>query len=260
MSQLLDGQTAVVTGAASGLGRAISLRFAEHGADVVVADIATDPRGGGEPTHERIPAETDRQATYVDCDVTDRDDLEAAAEAASEFGGLDIWVNNAGIHNIVDFLEVTEDDYDRLMDINLKGTFFGAQVAGQQLVTAGEGGSIINMASAAAFRTGAEMSRYGPSKAGVQQLTYSLADRFGDDGIRVNCINPSWIETQMVAESPLGEGEQAEQFRAMLLEQIPAGRFGNAQEVANVALFLASDLASYVNGERILVDGGFSHT
>jgi NAD(P)-dependent dehydrogenase (short-subunit alcohol dehydrogenase family) len=260
MSQLLDGQTAVVTGAASGLGRAISLTFAEHGADVVVADIREDPREGGDPTHERIPAETEQRATYIDCDVTDRDDLEAAAEAAAEFGGLDIWVNNAGIHNVIDFLEVTEADYDRLMDINLKGTFFGAQVAGEHLVEAGEGGTIVNMASAAAVRTGGDMSRYGPSKAGVQQLTYSLADRFGDDGIRVNCINPTWIETHMVADSPLGEGEQAEQLRAMLLEQIPAGRFGEPQEVANVALFLASDLASYVNGERIIVDGGFTHT
>ena len=260
MSQLLDGQTAVVTGAASGLGRAISLTFAEHGADVVVADISEDPREGGEPTHERIEAETDRRAVYVDCDVTRRADLEAAAEATTELGGLDIWVNNAGIHNIVDFLEVTEDDYDRLMDINLKGTFFGAQVAGEHLVEAGEGGTIINMASAAAVRTGADMPRYGPSKAGVQQLTYSLADRFGDDGIRVNCINPTWIETELVADSPLGRGEEAEQLRAMLMDAIPAGRFGQPEEVANVALFLASDLASYVNGERILVDGGFTHT
>jgi len=150
---------------------------------------------------------------YVDCDVTDRTDLEAAAEAATEFGGLDIWVNNAGIHNVIDFLEVTEEDYDRLMDVNLKGTFFGAQVAGQHFVETGDDGTIINMASAAAVRTGADMPRYGPSKGGVQQLTYSLADRFGDDGIRVNCINPSWIETEMVADSPLSHGEQAEQLR-----------------------------------------------
>ncbi|ERH00745.1 MAG: dehydrogenase [Halonotius sp. J07HN6] len=155
---------------------------------------------------------------------------------------------------------MTEEDYDRLMDINLKGTFFGAQVAGERLVEAGDGGTTINMASAAAVRTGEDMTRYGPSKAGVQQLTYALADRFGDDEIRVNCINPTWIETEMVADSPLGEGPQAEQIRGMLLEAIPAGRFGQPEEVANVALFLASDLASYVNGERILVDGGFTHT
>ena len=116
------------------------------------------------------------------------------------------------------------------------------------------------MASLAAVRTGDDMTRYGPSKAGVQQLTYSLADRFGDDGIRVNCINTGWTETQMLADSPLGEGEEGQRFEAMLLEEIPQGRFGEPQEVANVALFLANDLASYVNGERIIVDGGFAHT
>ncbi len=116
------------------------------------------------------------------------------------------------------------------------------------------------MASLAAVRTGKDMPRYGASKAGVQQLTYSLADRFGDDGIRVNCINPGWAETQLLAESPLGEGEVGQHIEAMLLEAIPAGRFAKPQDVANVALFLASDLASYVNGEGILVDGGFAHT
>jgi NAD(P)-dependent dehydrogenase (short-subunit alcohol dehydrogenase family) len=261
MSQLLEGQTAVVTGAASGLGRAISLTFAEHGADVVVADISQNPREGGQPTHERIPDETDQRAEYVDCDVTERADLEAAAEAAEGLSGLDIWVNNAGIHNVVDFLEVTEADYDRLMDINLKGTFFGAQVAGEHLLEdESGGGAIINMSSLAAVRTGGDMTRYGPAKAGVQQLTYALADRFGGDGVRVNCINPGWTETQMLADSPMGKGEEGKQFEAMLLEAIPQGRFGEPQEVANVALFLASDLASYVNGERILVDGGFAHT
>jgi len=258
MNGLLEGETAVVTGAASGLGRAISLTFAEHGADVVVADIREDPREGGEPTHERIVEETDSEATYVDCDVTDQSDLEAAATAAEALGGLSVWVNNAGVHNVIDFLEVTEDDYDRLMDINLKGTFFGAQVAGEHLVEGG--GTIINMASLAAVRTGEDMTRYGPSKAGVQHLTYALADRFGESGIRVNCINPGWTETQMLADSPIGEGEEGQRFQALLLDAIPAGRFGEPQEVANVALFLASDLSSYVNGERILVDGGFAHT
>jgi len=274
MNGLLDGETAVVTGAASGLGRAISLTFAEHGADVVVADVREEPRESGAPTHERIVTETDSDATYVDCDVTDRSDLEAAATAAEEFGGLSVWVNNAGIHNVIDFMEVTEEDYDRLMDINLKGTFFGAQVAGAHLIEdggessaargassdSGSGGTIINMASLAAVRTGDDMTRYGPSKAGVQQLTYALADRFGDDGIRVNCINPGWTETQMLEDSPMGEGEEGQRIQAMLLEAIPAGRFGEPQDVANVALFLASDLSSYVNGERIIVDGGFAHT
>jgi len=260
MSQLLDGETAVVTGAASGLGRAISLTFAEHGADVVVADIREDPKGGGEPTHERIEADTDQRAEYVECDVTDPGDLDVAAAAAEELGGLDVWVNNAGIITHIDFLEITEADYEQVMDIDLKGVFFGSQAAAKQFLDQGDGGTIVNMASLAAARTGGDMPLYGPAKAGVQQLTFSLADRFGDDGIRVNCINPGWTETQMLAESPMGEGEEGQRFREMLLGAIPQGRFGKPEEVANVALFLASDLASYVNGERILVDGGFAHT
>ena len=257
---VLDGQTAVVTGGASGLGRAISLTFAEQGADVVVADIREDPREGGEPTHERIEAETDQRAEYIECSVTDYTDLQVAAEVATELGGLDIWVNNAGIDFHIDFLEVTEEDFDRVMDIDLKGVFFGAQAAAKQFLDDDTEGTIINMASLAAVRTGGDMPVYGPAKAGVQQLTYSLADRFGDDGIRVNCINPGWTETQMLDDSPMGEGEEGERFEAMVKEAIPAGRFGQPQEVANVALFLASDLASYVNGERIIVDGGFAHT
>ena len=260
MSQLLDGQTAVVTGAASGLGRAISLTFAEHGADVVVADIREDPKEGGEPTHERIEDETDQRAEYVECSVTDYTDLEVAAEVAGELGGLDIWVNNAGVITHIDFLDVTPEDFDHVMDIDLKGVFFGAQAAAKQFLDQETPGTIINMASLAAVRSGGDMPVYGPAKAGVQQLTYSLADRLGSDGIRVNCINPGWTETQMLADSPLGEGEEGQRFQEMLLGAIPQGRFGKPQEVANVALFLASDLASYVNGERIIVDGGFAHT
>ncbi|MDS0281388.1 SDR family NAD(P)-dependent oxidoreductase [Haloarcula onubensis] len=260
MTQLLDGKTAVVTGAASGLGRAISLTFAEHGADVVVADIREEPKEGGEPTHERIEAGTGQRAEYVECDVTDPDDHAVAAAAAAELGGLDVWVNNAGVISHIDFLDITEDDFDRVMDIDVKGVFFGAQAAARQFLESDSDGTIINMSSLAAVRTGGDMPLYGPAKAGVQQLTYSLADRFGGDGIRVNCINPGWTETQMLAESPMGEGEAGQRFQEMLLGAIPQGRFGKPEEVANVALFLASDLASYVNGERIVVDGGFANT
>jgi NAD(P)-dependent dehydrogenase (short-subunit alcohol dehydrogenase family) len=273
MSQLLAGKTAVVTGGASGLGRSISRTFADHGADVVVADIQEAPREGSEPTHDVITEETDQRAEFVDCDVTSREDLTVAVDAAAELGGLDIMVNNAGIEQYRDFLEITEEDYYRLMDINFKGVFFGSQVAAQRLVenrdggepsnarrSSSEGGTIINMASLAAVRGGEFEPLYAPSKAAVQQLTYALADRFGDDHIRVNCINPGWTETQLLADSPMGEGEEGKQFEAMIKEMIPAGRFGQPQEVANVALFLASDLSSYVNGERIVVDGGFAHT
>lgn len=260
MSQLLAGKTAVVTGGASGIGRAISLTFAEHGSDVVVADVRETPREGGTPTHERITEETDQQTHFVECDVTDRVDLHATVEAADELGGLDIMVNNAGVHSETEFLETTAEEYSRLMDVNVKGVFFGAQAAGSRFVEDGTGGTIINMASLAAVRGGGYQTAYTASKGAVQLLTYALADRFGDDGIRVNSVNPGWTETQMLAESGMGEGEEGTRFEALVKQAIPAGRFGDPSEVANVALFLASDLSSYVNGERIIVDGGFAHT
>ncbi len=259
MEQLLAGKTAVITGGASGFGRAIALTFADHGANIIVADIRKTPREGGPPTHEQIAADTGQTAHFVDCDVTDPADLQVAVEAADELGGIDIMVNNAGISNETDFLEVTESEYDQLMAINVKGVFFGAQAAAKQLVSNG-GGTIINMSSAGAYRAMAEISTYCASKAAVRQLTYALADRFGDDGIRVNSINPGFSKTQMLADSELGSGVQGRIAAKMLKSTIPAGRFGEPQEIANVALFLASDLSSYVNGESILVDGGMTHT
>jgi NAD(P)-dependent dehydrogenase (short-subunit alcohol dehydrogenase family) len=276
MSQLLAGKTAVVTGGASGLGRAISRTFADHGADIIVADVQDAPREGGEPTHEVITAETDQRAEFVECDVTDREDLTVAVDAAGELGGLDIMVNNAGIEQHMDFFEITEEDYYRLMDINLKGVFFGSQVAAQRLVENGggepsdarqsssdsgsDGGTIINMASLAADRGAAHQTIYSASKGAVKSLTYALAERFGEDGIRVNAIKPSFTETQLLAESGMGEGEAGKQYENAMLGATPAGRFGQPEEIAEVAAFLASDRSSYVNGESILVDGGLGHT
>jgi Dehydrogenases with different specificities (related to short-chain alcohol dehydrogenases) len=194
MDELLTDRTAVITGGASGFGRAIARTFAKEGANIVVADIREEPREGGEPTHELIEHETDSEAGFVDCDVTSPDDLEVAVEAADEFGGLDIMVNNAGITNETDFLEVTEAEYEELMNINVKGVFFGAQAAARAMLDNG-GGTMINMSSAGAYRAMADISTYCASKAAVRTLTYALADRFGGD-IRVNSINPGFSNTR----------------------------------------------------------------
>jgi len=258
--QLLAEKTAVVTGAASGLGRSIARTFAKAGADVVVADIQDQPREGGEPTHELIAADTGQAATFVQCDVTDRSDLVAAVDAADEFGGLDIMVNNAGINSETDALEVTEEEYDRVMDINVKGVFFGTQVAGERLAEQDTGGSIINMASLASDLGTRTQPLYCTSKGAVKTMTYAMADRFADHGIRVNAIKPSYTKTNMLAESGMGEGAAGEQFEAMMKQLTPMGRFGEPAEIATVALFLASDLSSYVTAESILVDGGLGNT
>jgi len=262
MSELLAGKTGVVTGGASGNGRQVALAFARHGADVVVADVQEEPREGGAPTHEAIEDETDTHAAYVECDVTDRDALDAAIEAAEEFGGVDVMVNNAGVFRGEDFLDVTEDEFDWLMDINVKGVFFGAQAAARRMVERGEGGdngggSIINMSSVAGLLGSGEYVTYCTSKGAVRLLTYSLAGTLGPHGIRVNAIHPGIIETAMTTEDvPIVGTETGEAF----LETVPLGRNGQPEDVADAAVLLASDLASYITGESLVVDGGMSMT
>lgn len=252
---LLRDRVAVVTGGSSGIGRGIALAYADHGADVVVADIREEPKEGGPPTHEAIAAETDAAATFVACDVTELGDLEAAVGAAGEFGGVDVMVNNAGIWHPESFLDVTEADYRRMMDVNLKGAYFGAQAAARRMVEA-DGGSIINVSSIAGLFGNGDWPTYAASKGGLTLLTYSLAHRFGGQGIRVNALHPGAIETLIGGEpeDPEAAAAQAEQF----VRQIPLGRYGQPEEVADAAVFLASDMASYVTGESLVVDGGWT--
>ncbi|MGQ3414107.1 SDR family oxidoreductase [Natrinema sp. LN54] len=252
--QLLDGKVAVITGAASGNGRAIAEAYAEEGADIVVADIQESPREGGEPTHQLVADEYGVDAKFVDCDVTDTDSLVEAVDAADEFGGIDIMMNNAGIFRQKDFVEVTEDEYDQMMDINVKGVFFGAQAAAKKMLEQGDGGTIINMSSVAGIIGQATFSVYHTTKGAIRLLTYSLADELGPEGIRVNAIHPGVIETEMTKDDvPIATQESA--------ENTPMERLGQPEDVAGAALYLASDdLAGYVNGESLVVDGGQSNT
>nr|WP_229770560.1 SDR family oxidoreductase [Halorhabdus sp. CBA1104] len=256
MMSLLENDVAVVTGGSSGIGRNICETFASEGASIVNADIQEAPRQGGTPTHEMVADEYDVEATYVECDVSKKADLEAVGEAAKELGGIDVWVNNAGIFRGEEFTEVTEDEYDQLMDINVKGTFFGAQVAIEQMVESG-GGSLINLSSVAGLEGSGDFVTYCSSKGAVRLMTYSLADKYGPEGVRVNAIHPGVIETEMVTDDvPIIGGEGEEAFR----QQVPLRRFGQPDDIGNAALFLASDMSDYVNGESLVVDGGQTNT
>ena len=264
MSDLLDGQTAVITGAASGNGRGIARRFAEEGADVVVADIQEEDRLGGQPTHELLEAETDVRAKYVECDVTDSESLENAVGATEEFGGIDVMVNNAGIIGPQKPLtEVGYDEYRQLMEINLDGVYFGTQAAAAAMINQEEGGSIVNMASAAGFEGYPNLTPYSTAKGGVRLFSYAAAADLGQHDIRVNSIHPGQIETAMTAEDMApddSEGSERTEQGDQASPSIPLGRPGSPEEVGDVVVFLASDLASYVTGESILIDGGLTNT
>ncbi|MFP9060895.1 SDR family oxidoreductase [Natrialbaceae archaeon A-chndr2] len=254
MEPLLANKTAVITGGASGIGREIAHTYAKQGASVVVADLQPEPREGGEPIHEIIDDETDSTATFVECDVTERGDLEAAVEAATDLGGLDIMVNNAGIVGPVGPIQdVDPADFQQLLAVNVAGVFTGCQVATETMLEREVGGSIINMSSVAGLVGYPNITPYSLAKGGVRMLTYSLAGEVGPHGIRVNSIHPGVIETEMTTtDFPIigGEDEDA------ALEAIPLRRFGQPEDVANVATFLASDWAAHVTAESIVVDGG----
>jgi NAD(P)-dependent dehydrogenase (short-subunit alcohol dehydrogenase family) len=256
MHERLSDSVAVVTGGASGNGRAICREFADHGASVVVADLQDEPRQGGTPTHELI-ADAGGEAIFVECDVSDRADLDAAVDAAERFGGVDVMVNNAGIFRGEEFLDVTEADLQQFLDVNVKGVFFGAQAAAERMLES-DGGSIVNMSSIGAVRALGAYPSYDLTKGAVASLTYSLADRFGGEGIRVNAVMPGIVGTAMTEDDvPIVGTEQGDRYAK---SSIPMERFGEPEEVADAVLFLASAEASYVNGEALVVDGGVTHT
>lgn len=251
MSDILKNKVVVVTGASSGIGRAIAIRAAEHGAKaVIVSDITETPREGGNPTASEIKA-IGKVARFIKADVSKRGDNDALVAAASEFGGVDVMVANAGITLRSDGADVAEDDYHRLMSINLDGTLFGAQAAAKQMKANGKAGSIILMASMGGISGAGMTVAYSTSKGGVVLMAKALADALGPDGIRVNAVAPGTIDTELLRTSP-GIAEASEGFR----KRTPLRRLGKPSEVGDAVAYLGSDLSSYVSGTALLVDGG----
>ena len=243
----LAGKVAVVTGAARGIGAACARRFAAEGADVVIADILEEQ---GEATAQAI-RDDGGGAAFVACDTGDGAQARALIErTVSRLGRIDVLVNNAGIFTIADFLDVTEEDFDRVLRVNLKGYFLVGQAAARAMVDAG-GGSIVNMSSVNGTMAIDSIAPYVVSKGGVNQLTSVMALALAPRGVRVNAIGPGTILTEM--SGALLTDEAA---RKRVLSRTPMGRIGRPEEIAGIAVFLASDDSSYVTGQVIYADGG----
>jgi len=245
----LQNKVAIVTGGAKGIGRAIAERFAREGARIVIADIDED---AGKSAAKEIGS----RARFVRCDVGDRDAAERLANSTVEASGhIDVLVNNAGIVHGADFLDVTEADFDRVLRVNLKGTFLVGQAVARQMVEQVKAGSapgaIVNMSSVNAVFAIANQVPYSASKGGINQLTKVMALSLAPYGIRVNAIGPGSIMTDMLASV-----NQDETARNRLLSRTPLGRIGDPAEIAAIAAFLASDDASYITGQTIYADGG----
>ncbi len=243
----LEGRVAIVTGGGTGIGRSIALGFAEAGADVVVASRKL---ANLEQVAEEIRA-LGRHSLAVPTDITQKADVDKMVQkTVDEFGTIDILVNNAGIDFPALVLECRQDDWDRIINTDLRGYVFCSQAVGKRMVER-KRGNIINMASVSSFAVDKGEGFYSIAKAGVVMLTRALAKELASYNIRVNAIAPGWIRTKM-SESVGSDPKALKQSES----EIPMGRWAEPSEIANVALFLASDAASYVTGHTLVADGG----
>ena len=246
----LKGKVALVTGAARGIGRGIAEVFAAEGADVAVNDVAHMPQA------EQVAASISsagRRAMTIQADVARRAEVEPMIERVwNELGPIDILVNNAGIETIVPFLELTDDQWTRLVDVNLRGAWLCSQVFCRRVVREQRKASIVNIGSIQAAKVLPGRTHYAPTKLGLEALTRNMSAEMTPQGIRVNCIHPGLIDTPMtewVMKDP--------EILPIVLAQISMGRAGQPREIGAVAAFFASDEASYLTGQSVFVDGGW---
>ncbi|WP_010336676.1 2-dehydro-3-deoxy-D-gluconate 5-dehydrogenase KduD [Sphingobium yanoikuyae] len=248
MSNIFDlgGKVAIVTGANTGIGQAIALSLAAAG-----ADIAAVGRTPAEETVEKVRA-LGRKAEIVSADLSSIEPVQRVVdETVAKLGGLDILINNAGIIRRADSVDFTEEDWDAVIDTNLKSTFFLAQAAGRHMLAQGSG-KIVNIASLLFFQGGIRVPSYTASKSGVAGLTKLLANEWAAKGVNVNAIAPGYIATNNTAAL------QADETRnRQIQERIPAGRWGDPSDIGGAAVFLASPAANYIHGHVLAVDGGW---
>lgn len=249
----LADRVCIVTGGAQGIGEACIRRFAREQARVVIADI-DDARGAA--------LARELGGLYVHCDVGEKGQVDAlVAQTIAAHGRIDVLVNNAGIFRAADFLEVTEADFDAVLRINLKGSFLVGQAVAREMAKAearpGVGGSasrgsIVNMSSVNSVLTIPTIASYNVSKGGINQLTRVMALALADTGIRVNAVAPGTIATDLAAKAVLTSDEA----KARIMSRTPMKRLGEPSEIADTVAYLASDAASYITGEIVMVDGG----
>jgi len=241
----LHQKIAIVTGASQGIGLACAQRLVREGARVMLVDL--------KPEGEQAAAALGENARFFRADVSVKAEVDAMVQATLDaFGRIDILVNNAGVTHAADFLDLAEEDFDRVLRINLKSMFLCSQAAARDMVERGIGGCIINMSSVNAELTIPNQVPYVVSKGGVNQLTRVAAISLAQHGIRVNAIGPGTILTELARQAVLGSLEA----RHTILSRTPLGRCGEPEEVAGIAAFLASDDASYMTGQTLYADGG----
>ena len=248
----LKGKAALVTGSSSGIGEAIALRFAREGADVGVHYHREEDEA------RAVAAQIDklgRKSVALGANVGVAAEAEGlVASAIAALGRLDILVNNAGVEIREPFLDVTEEHYDLVLDVNLKGAFFAAQAAARHMVERGAGGRIINLSSIHEDVAFLQYTTYATSKGGMRMFTRTVCQELATHGITVNDIAPGAIATP-INKRTLGDGELLHELQ----DVIPAGRLGEPDEVASVAVFLASDEAAYITGATYVIDGGMTY-
>lgn len=249
MRVFLQDKTALVTGGAAGIGKGIALYLATAGADVVIADLDEQAAVAAAAQVTALG----RHGVAVPVDVSRRDQVEAMLATAWANAPLDILVNNAGVEYITPLLEVGEDEWDRVLAVNLKGTFLCSQAFARRLVDAGRPGKIVNIGSIAGFNPPRHESHYGASKGGVHALTRQLALDLAPHHINVNAVAPGVVRNGLSTRHSLADAERARR----LSQQIPWGRVGTPQDIGAAVAFLASDMADYITGAVLTVDGGY---
>lgn len=251
----LKNRVAVVTGAAWGLGKATARRLAEAGAAVLIGDIDLEQ---AKATATEISEGYGARVIATRMDVTNSADVVAAAElAAREFGGIDIWINNAGIPSFTPLMDLTEEDWDKVMAVNLRGLFLGSREAARRMIAAGKGGVIVNLSSLAGFRgISPGQAAYVTSKHGVRGATRQMALELAPHGIRVLAVAPGYCQTEHTAHLATMSPEMLAQIPIPGIAGSKLGRVGVADDIARVILFCASDLSLFMSGQTLLADGG----